>query len=154
MPRRTKKEAPVIDNDLESRGAEVAEIQPVLVTDEMRQMHRETRDAIDNGDVEGMAALLRKDAEGLAEKMVDHGRSVPTDSTEVEPTDEKEALLQLLTSKQVSVTALTEDGGRGLRLYLGKPTMSTFENMLRRSTHGVVIEPDPRREGVSVRWEK
>ena len=148
---RKKKEAPVIDADLESRGAGETEIQPPAV---------EVWDT-DTGNMLGDFST-QAEADEAIERIAPHADdadsivsiSVPTDSTEVEPADEKEALLQLLTSKQVSVTSLTEDGGRGLRLYLGKPSMSTFENMLRRSTHGVVIEADPRREGVSVRWEK
>lgn len=89
---------------------------------------------------------LRMESEG--------GISVPPDSTDALPVEnEKESLAALLICKQVSVTELTKEG-RGLRLYLGKPTMATFEHMLRRSSDGVIIEPDPRQGDLAVVWKK
>ena len=142
MPRR-KKEAPVIDEDPQPRGAEDAEIQPPSAEDTFLGAMGQPFPVFPDIDM----------SYALSGSNIEPSISVPSDSPVVEPQDEKEALLTLLTSKQVSVTELTESG-RGLRLYLGKPSMSTFENMLRRSKGvGVVIEPDPR-TGVSVEWRK
>lgn len=77
----------------------------------------------------------------------DDGITVPTDSTETPPQESsKDDLAALLAEKVVSVTEITYEG-RGLRLYLGKPTLATFEDMLRQSHgDGIVIEPDPRHD--------
>lgn len=82
------------------------------------------------------------------------GPSIPVPSDSTEPLlvqnvrDEKDILFDLLTARQVSVTEITYEGRRH-RLYLGKPSMLVFENMLRRSKgDGILIEPDPRVEGV------
>lgn len=126
MPRRRKPADP------QSRGAEETEIQPQFIND--------------------ATSPFVNDATSPFYNRVD-GITVPSDSTEDEP-QEKELLAIILASKYASVTELTEEG-RGLRLYLGKPSMGTFETMLRRSKGvGIVIEPDPRQEGVAVEWRK
>lgn len=125
----TQRRKPV---DPDPRGAELSEIQPVV-----------------------NCAVLHLDGPcpGYPHPETAPSITVPPDSTE-EPPQEKDLLAIILTCKQVSVTELTETG-RGMRLYLGKPSMGTFENMLRRSKgRGVVIEPDPRQDGVAVRWSK
>lgn len=118
--------------DLETRGAEETETLPVP-----------DFDATGIGDDSFFLG-------GMGQPMPDPSITAPPDSTDA-IVEDNASVESMLTYKEVSITELFSDGTRGIRLFLGKPTMGTFDVMRARSKGvGVVIEAD----GASVEHRK
>ena len=141
MSPRSKREPTVIADDPESRGAGEVETLPVPEFD--------VRDFVSFDATPEEHERAKETAKALIEGRIGNYKP-PTDSTGTLLGDNA-TVESMLAYKEVSVTELFEDGSRGIRMYLGKPSFDTFDVMRRRSKGiGVVIEA----EGVSVEHVK
>lgn len=122
MPRKSKA-------DLEIRAAGETENLPVYIPDEMI----EDGNPLDWEQTDDVVSVVATPIDGDL---------VTSDSTGTTPSYSS-SVESMLAYKEVSVTELFEDGSRGHRMYLGKPSLDTFNLMRKRSKGvGVVIEAD------------